>query len=75
MQVVTQMQTGVTVTKISESQIHAQSNLQSNADALSQWRTKMSSVKANYQLKGLYEPPESVSLELTVENQALKPLP
>ena len=44
MQFLTQMQTGVTVTKISKSQNHLQSNSQHISGGLSRWPTKKFSV-------------------------------
>ena len=72
MQILTQMRTGVSVTKFLEAQYHFQSNLKPNADRLGHWLEKKFLSKQINQLEDLYEPPEKVRLKLTLLHQALK---
>ena len=72
MRILTQIQTGLTVTKISKSKNHFQWNSQPNADELSRWRTEKFSVREKSSIRVFIRTSRKGLLKLTAPNQTLK---
>ena len=73
MRIVTQMLTGVTVTKISKSQNPFQCDAQTNADGLSRWWTENVSVKEKISNRCFIWTSRKDFFQTTASNQTLKP--